>query len=634
MEAPGVGLGRSRIFPLYSEPRVIGGVLQQAMTEREYVIFLRLFFTDRELNHREPGESEYYFRKAFRRIDDDNDGLLSYYDFTRAMIDLNSLYPERNLNLTFRQVRAHHTQNDMRQLVAAQGPIGAQGAQGTQGSVGAQGATGAIEAQGHLKEAQEVTPIVQDDQATIQALFSFFDFDESGGLDRTELENFFANIPYEDIYNEDIFNHFDSNNDGSLSSEEFTQLLLSLDGYLRGRGITNFVAFVRQIVAPEQVVTQPIEQPAAVFVSQIPSPDNEVPGTRHTYGELGEAFLLQRGYTVDNTSCNAVHHATSHLRNAALGFEILNDFCESVGRGHQTLTYHPTEQQKIDLEETIMENLMNFLSRSEISAFRDENRRRNMIMGIIEVFRLYYDIILAAGDVEYSGYVVFDLVFTFFHVQSEEFQTLWAENFVTDSIEAYNARIATYQPGQSISCGGGIVERSLMAIGNILSTGSGTEPNAAAAVAAVAVLTPAEILSARNVRRTGLLSRWLELYSRENEEEGRDNTVEELRAFINRKIQESDEDNNPNDWRDDVTTLVESEGVRMMMEGGARKYPRRINIFNVLFGKKQRKLLKRTSKTKYTKKNKEKMGKTKRMRKYKKKITQHAKKSTHKKEFL
>ena len=589
---------RRRIFRFYSEQRAIRGVLQQTMNVHEYMNFLRLFFTDAELNHREPGESEYYFRKAFRRIDDDNDGLLSYYDFTRAMIDLNSLYPERNINVRIQQFVAQHTQN---------------------------GVVGLGE-----RNAQEVTPFVQDDRATIQALFRLFDFDESGGLDRTELENFFANIPYPNLDNPETFNRFDINNDGSLSIEEFTQLLLSLDGYLRGRGITNFVAFVRQIVAPEQVVTQPIEQPAAVFVSQIPSPDDEVPGTQHTYGELGEAFLLQRGHTVDNTSCNAVHHATRHLRNAALGFEILNDFSEHVGRGHQTR--NPTQQQKNDLEETIMENLMNFLSRSEISAFQDENRRRNMITGIIEVFRRYYDmIILAAGDVEYSGYVVFDLVFTFFHVQSEEFQTLWAENFVTDSIEAYDAIIATYRPGQSISCGGGIAERSLMAIGNILSTGSGTEPNAAAAVA---VLSPEEILSARNLRRTILLDRWLELYSRENAEEVSLPTVEELRAFINRKIQESDEDNNPDDWRDDVTTYVESPGVRMMMEGGARKYPRRINIFNVLFGKKQRKLLKRTSKTKYTKKNKEKMGKTKRMRKYKKKITQHAKKSTHKKEFL
>jgi len=556
------------VFPLYSEQRLnIQGEQEQTMNYDDFNHFMALFYTPEELL-----QNDSNFRNAFRHHDTDSNGLLNLTEFTQIVMDLDN-HRNHDVFPRIQQLVAPHTQNE------------------------------------------------QDDRVIIERLFRFFDFDNSGGLDRNEIENFFANIPYPNLYNAQTFDSFDINHDGSLSIVEFTQLLIQLNTYLISQGITNFVAFIRQIVSPEPVVTQPIQQPDAVFVSQIPSPDTIVLGTQHTYGELGEAFTLQPGVTVNNATCMAIHNAASRLRNPALGFEILIAFNREMGVNVPQLTYNPTPQEVTALEQYIMETLNEFLSRSETPAFQNEQQRRNMIRGILQVFRQYYDNTFTIGNVRYSGYVGFGLVFTFMNYQSNEFQTLWAENFVTDCIEAYDARIATYQLGEHISCGGGIAERSLMAIGNILSTGSGTESNAAPAVEAVAannVLSPEEMTSARNLRRTGLLNRWLQLYYQGLGDQ--DFTEEGLRTFINRKIQESDEDNNPDDWRDVINTFVGSEGVRMFM-GGARKYPRRINIFNVLFGKKQRKSLKRMGKTKYTKKNKGKMGKTKRLKKYKKKLT-------------
>jgi hypothetical protein len=114
--------------------------------------------------------------------------------------------------------------------------------------------------------------------------------------------------------------------------------------------------------------------------------------------------------------------------------------------------------------------------------------------------------------------------------------------------------------------------------------------------------------SARNLLRGGLLNRWLQLYYQGLGDQ--DFTIEGLRTFIENKIRESDEDNNPDTWRDVIDTFVNSDGVRMFT-GGVRKYPRRINVS---FGKKSRKSLKQ-------------MVKTKRLRKYKKKMTRHIKKS-------
>jgi Ca2+-binding EF-hand superfamily protein len=571
------------VFPLYSEQRLnTQGNQEQTMNYDDYNHFMALFYTPEELL-----QNDANFRNAFRHYDTDNNNLLDLTEFTQLVIALDN-HRNHDVIPRIQQLVAPHNQNE------------------------------------------------QDDRAVIERLFRFFDFDNSGGLDRNEIENFFANIPYPNLYNAHTFDRFDVNHDGSLSIDEFTQLLIQLNTYLGSQGITNFVAFVRQIVSPETVVaqtavTQPVAQPVTVFVSQIPSPDTIVPGTQHTYGELGEAFTLQPGVVINNASCMAIHNAASRLRNPALGFDILIDFNREMGEDVPQLTYHPTPQQVADLEAYIMDSLVNFLSRSETPAFQNEQQRRTMITGILQVIHQYYDSTFTIGNVQYSGYVGFYLVITFMTYQSNGFQTLWAENFVTDCIEAYDARISTYQLGQHISCGGGIAERNLMAIGNVLSTGSVPAPNAAtAATAASNVLSPEEITSARNLRRTGLLNRWLQLYYQGLGDQ--DFTEGGLRTFINTKIRESDEDNNPDSWVDAINTFVGSDGVRMFM-GGARKYPRRINIFNVLFGKKQKRSLKRMSKTKYTKKNKEKMGKTKRLRKYKKKMAQHAKKSTRKRRF-
>ena len=546
------------VFPLYSEERFnIEGNREQTMNYEDFNNFMALFYTPEELL-----QNKNMFKNVFRDADKDHDDLLNLAEFTQFVMDFDN-YRNGDVFIRLQQLVTPYAENQ------------------------------------------------EDDKVVIESLFRFFDADNSGGLDRNEIENFFANIPYNNVYNEQVFDNYDVNNDGTLDIMEFAQLLIEVNNYLISQGINNFVMFIRQIVSPEPVITEPIEQPdQPVFISQIPSPDTLVPGTQHTYGVLGNAFVLKPGVIIDNTTCMAIHDAARHLRNPALGLEILVDFNEDMGIELPLLTHYPTQEDVATFEGSVRNMLNEYLNRSEIHAFQNIQQRQNMIEGIIQLFPEFYDMDFVTPNLQYSGYVVVGLVFNFMSFQSSEFQTLWAENFVTDCIESYDATIYTYQLGNRISCPAGIVERILMAIGNILFTGTGTGSESESA--AQTVLSNEELSRARQLRRTGLLNRWLELYYQEAGDEHV--TTEGFITFIDEKIRESDSDNNPDTWREVINTFVTSPGVRLMLTGGAHKYFDRINISNLSFGKKHRKSTKR-------------MVKTKRLRKYKKKMTRRAKKS-------
>ena len=487
---------------------------------------------------------------------------------------------------------------------------------------------------------QNIAPPNQDDRAIIEKLFHLLDSDNSGTLEKREIDEFFHNIPYENVYNDHTFANINSN--GSLSIDDFTRLLIGTNDYLISQGHHDFFAlfremFLPQIVSPETVVTQPIDRRDANFISQLPSPNHQVPGTTHKFRRLARAFRLREGATISNNNNCGVHNYTRVLDNARVGIEILIAFNQNHVMNNrdvrinvqQILTYVPTEPEVTNLENFIWRSLNNYSIRSENPTYQNEALRRSFIEGIINEihdFMIRSINIQMGNDVSISIYSALSLIFSFLDYQTPAFQTAWSDLFIKECIEAYEYRdhitMENYR-GNPISCAKGIVERGFLYISSVLSYAEPavvpgeTDPNDEDDEF---LLTAEEIESRLISRRQKMLNTWLQVYYNEHSEDG---TADGLRRFINEKIRERNGDNNPNDWIHLINALLDTEGVRLMFQGGARKYPRRINIFNALFGKKQRKSLKRTSKTKYTKKNKEKMGKTKRMRKYKKKITQH-----------
>ena len=524
---------------------------------------------------------------------------------------------------------------------------------------------------------QNIAPPNQDDRAIIESLFHLLDFDDSGRLEKHEIEEFFHNISYDNVYNDHTFAYFDINRHGSLSIDEFTRLLIETNEFLISQRHHDFFAVVReifspQIVSPETVVTQPIDrrdadfirqlpetvvtQPIdrrdAIFISQLPSPTDQVPGTTYTFRRLARAFSLREGATISNDNACGVHDHTRVLINPRVGIEMLIAFNNRMMNRdvrtnvqqinnhmmnrdvrtnfQQILTHAPTAREVTYLENFIRTSLNNYSLRSENPTYQNQQLRMSFFDGIINAihdYLIHSTTLYMGNDVPFSIYSALSLVFTFLDYQSQAFQTAWSDLFIRENIEAYmyldGIPMENYNGRNHISCAKGIAERGFLYISSVLSYAhpallpGETDPNDQEDE----FLLTAEELESRLIgRRETMLRSWLQEYSDEHVEDG---TTQGLRIFINERISERNGDNNPNDWIDLINALVDSEGVRMMFGGGARKYPRRINIFNALFGKKQRKSLKRTSKTKYTKKNKEKMGKTKRMRKYKKKITQH-----------
>lgn len=220
------------------------------------------------------------------------------------------------------------------------------------------------------------------------------------------------------------------------------------------------------------------------------------------------------------------------------------------------------------------------------------------------------------SEFEYSGFTAFYIAFCFIDsmVDYPEFRRYWAETLVRDSIIAYNSYataedfLNAMKTNQSfeISCGGGIIDRSLLSVGEYLSSNStGIEHN----------LSETEINNNIENARQDLLANWLNAFVNDNEElAGRVHTEDSEKekknfiTFVKYKIAKLEEDNNPNDWEQNINNFMNSDGVKLMF--GGRKYLRRR-----LMKKKQKR------KSKHTKKNKKKMGKTKQLIKYKKKST-------------
>jgi hypothetical protein len=350
----------------------------------------------------------------------------------------------------------------------------------------------------------------------------------------------------------------------------------------------NFVVFCRQIVSPiQQSTTTTREQVENQQIPGIPSATTQIPQTNYTYGELANAFLLQPGVTINNNTCMAIHEAANQVRDPVLGFQILVNFNYAFSGNNIDLQYIPGDRQnEIEYMRNLIGNsLSRYLERSDNASFRDAEKKRIMIQGILNAFEYgptgdaeipYYNWVFSFGTVRYSGFVGFGLVFRFLEHQSHEFQTLWAEIFVTDCIEAYDATLETYQYGNRISCGGGIIERSLMSISSILSTAGSTNE---------VTFTEEEFQASKVTRRNGLMNRWLQLYSQRLGDQ--EFTIDGFRGFVVEQIGAPDnqEDRVVGDWEPLINTFINSDGVRFMVGGEKRKRKRKRNIPTVTLKK-------------------------------------------------
>ncbi|NBQ17892.1 hypothetical protein EBU24_06265, partial [bacterium] len=395
----------------------------------------------------------------------------------------------------------------------------------------------------------------------IQSLFYFFDFDNDGTLSRNEIYTFFRNLPeeYNVAYNDEMFNAYDEEGKNSLNIKQFEDLLTDLNKHLIKHGHPNFVPYIRAIILPPDQNNQP--PPPVLPPPVLPYSNTTIPGTNNTYQDLGHALTKRSDVVVANNNCVAVHSASANLNDAVLGFTILANFADIPNPNVQD------NPQNMSI--FLINKVQEYLRRSISEAFQDPNRNQifctDIFNRVADLFNQGQNMITGNAFFTVSTCYVFLLIINFLDNHSEEFQTLWAETFVIDCIEAYKFQdphltISNYVTGNQISCPNGIIERAYLSFGSILATAD-PEPG----VEVGSLLSQEELAAADIAHKNALLNHWIQQYSNATDRAGT-GTIAELRQFIRQKIS-LDADNNPANWEQLVNNTLRQDWVRDMFGG-------------------------------------------------------------------
>ena len=358
--------------------------------------------------------------------------------------------------------------------------------------------------------------------------------------------------------------------------------------------------------------------PASLTIYKMQDLYDLIHGSSHTYKDLEQAFMIKTNVelakeakrTAEETArepednCTQIHRFFKKVRDPVLGLQILRDFYIQTNFGlNPKLDYLPTESEDNDINQLMMDSINDYLSRSDIPEFKNEQSRIQMINGILRKCDSAHLLTLQDrnGDlVKVSVYSLFLFIFNFLNKHPASMQTLWADAFVRDCIEAYDVTIQTYRSGDEISCLNGIMERAIMLIGGIVATieelghmeqktlrSEDARKTTARTEHENALRKESELTEKRN-----LIERW----TREYYAVADPFTIEGLRRYIGSHLPDPLEP----EWADAIDRYIEIHGEGLML--GGRIGDKRLLIFDK--GKKRRKTQKRETNKRKTNKHK------------------------------
>jgi len=287
-----------------------------------------------------------------------------------------------------------------------------------------------------------------------------------------------------------------------------------------------------------------------------PDKNSVVLGTNHTYNDLAvHLFVIYDDYT----GCMGIHQAFAEMQNPIAALNIMTESLNSrpldvVIPDYDTV---PNEQQQAFLTDLILGSFTTYLGRSD---YQYPAGQLDRIIGALTVrYNDNFYRLGRRGGTPINHYYYYIVIFLFMQFQPEQFQTDWALTLMTEDSDAYN-------DAQRGSCDGGITERLLTVMGQVLFTNIGPDLP--------------EIIIQKQQRRQKkiMLKRWFEEWyqyyyanndTNYNTEEGRARINESIRQYINDKIAEGGDLGITND---DINSLLESnEDMLMTMTGGKRK---------------------------------------------------------------
>jgi hypothetical protein len=304
------------------------------------------------------------------------------------------------------------------------------------------------------------------DRRIADALFAMLDADGSGGIEFDEVEALFYNIGVQNIVDRELFRSFDTDGDRSLDRGGFLMLMQHVFGFLEDSVKDRlFNAIARQTPTsgstshasdatsslvksnPPPPTSSPVRPPPGSYEhSQMPDPDSMIPGTAHTYRELGQCFAIDPSKVDDvirrngASTARQVHDAARALINRPLGFQIMAE-CARHGTGMNWDSIRNPSQRELDALRVQMTNdLHMWLSRSDDRRFRSNHCRRSVIDGMVT--KMLDNI--AFDTLEQSNFRLAVLAFEFLKCQPPAFQTEWAKLWTRDNIESYTGTLERF----------------------------------------------------------------------------------------------------------------------------------------------------------------------------------------------
>jgi len=263
-------------------------------------------------------------------------------------------------------------------------------------------------------------------------------------------------------------------------------------------------------------------------------PESLIPGTKHTYEQLGQCFAIDPG-----VARRLIHNGTKAFINVPLGLQIMAQ-AVSHRMDWSRVTRTPTEQDLDELRRDMTRSLLGWLSRSDYNPFRDARIRTLSVNTIVTklVTPMNMRSMVDIGTANDSHFRLLKLALAFVECQSTAFQTEWATAWIENSLLAYGGTLDDVS-SQTIASAKGITERLFYTISSIL---------------------PVSYQVSKDVSRLHKLNDWLRVCYQADPE---NYTTDILRRYIHDQIIREVDDNDPNDWVDIINTFVNREGASL-----------------------------------------------------------------------
>jgi len=424
----------------------------------------------------------------------------------------------------------------------------------------------------------------------ITRLFQFLDKDKSQTLDRHEVSQLFSTLPHVN-YSQELFDTYDTNRDGSLSLEEFTNLCVELNAHFTRNGDNRFIMYCVSISEGKTPVISARSEPFSDFrrvdvvgIRDLPHSALQIPRTKYTYGQLLDAMQDKRCLNPEARlrgfgGCDGIHQAARNMLNPRLVEDILiENALANCGVRREQLANVGSQQE----QDVLLQKLLDLLLRIARENKKDSPAEIDYLQWLVKAIKTDMTSTAPRFGFTYSRYHNLLITVCFLECLSKSAQQIFFNYFLEDNREAYSS-----DPTGRAVCPPGVMERTLMYFRDIISLASTEQTRIQGASAPApgpvqfgpgygrdlhpsASAASAALVNQHYVDQEPMLTRWFQLYT-EHSHPDKETLGSKFyfKCYIFEKIvQLTPPNNDPEDWIEAVDTFLASAGISMSFDGG------------------------------------------------------------------